>query len=73
MSEFNQKEWSIKIKKSSAKLNAETTEGFHPAFNHKGTGEITLPGDMRTTYRVPIDMWYNYHEAKYNTKIDRNE
>jgi len=70
--EFNQEEWSTKIREASAKLHAETPEGFHPAFNHAGSGEIMLPGEGFIVYRVPTDMWYDYHDAKYNTKMDRH-
>ena len=69
---FNQEEWSAKIRKASAEIDGQNPEKFHPAFNHAGTGEITIPGDPEI-YRVPIEMWYDYHEALYNTKMDRHE
>lgn len=69
--EFNQEEWNLKIREASAKIDGQNPEKFHPAFNHPGTGEIILPGEGFIVYRVPMDMWYDYHEAKYNTKIDR--
>ena len=70
--EFNQEEWSIKIKEASAKLDSQNLEKFNPAFNHSGSGEIMLPdNETFTVYRVPINMWYDYYDAKYNTKMDR--
>ncbi len=67
--EFNQEEWNSKIREASKKWFEENPD-YNPAYNYYDSGEITISGDPGY-YRVPLDMWYDYHDAKYNTKMDR--
>jgi len=67
--EFNQEEWNSKIREASAKWFKDNPD-YNPGFNYYDSGEITIPGDSQY-YRVPMDMWYDYHDAKYNTKMNR--
>lgn len=69
MTEERKQEWYSKIREASAKW-FEQNPDYHPAFNYGDSGEITIPGDPEY-YRVPREMWYEYHEELYNCKIDR--
>jgi len=57
---FNQDEWSVKIKEASAKWFKENPN-YNTALNYYDSEEIILPNDDNV-YRVPIDMWYAYYE-----------
>jgi hypothetical protein len=60
---FNQEEWNSKIREASKKWFEENPD-YHPAYNYYDSGEITIPGDPGY-YRVPMEMWEEYHKAKY--------
>lgn len=64
MTNFNQEFWNIKIKEASSKWFKENPD-YHPAYNYYDSREITIPGDLNY-YRIPIDMWKEYHKEKYN-------
>jgi hypothetical protein len=66
---FNQEEWSVKIKEASAKWFKDNPD-YNAALNYYDSGEIILPNDDNV-YRVPIDMWYDYHEDIWGYKIER--
>lgn len=61
--EFNQEEWNSKIREASKKWFEENPD-FNPGINYYDSGEITIPGDPGY-YRVPREMWEEYHKAKY--------
>lgn len=60
---FNQEEWNSKIREASKKWFEENPD-YNPGINYYDSGEISIPGDPGY-YRVPRDMWEDYHEAKY--------
>jgi hypothetical protein len=60
---FNQEDWNSKIREASKKWFEENPD-YHPAYNYYDSGEITIPGDSEY-YRVPMEMWVEYHKAKY--------
>ena len=62
--EFNQEEWNLKIREASAKWFEENPD-YNPGLNYYDSGEITIPGDPEY-YRVPIEMWEQYHREKYS-------
>ena len=65
---FDQEEWNVKIKEASAKWFKENPD-YNPAYNYYDSGEITIPGDSGY-YRIPMDMWYQYHYYKHNVNLD---
>tara|TARA_R110000868_G_C10688862_1_gene748114 strand:+ start:206 stop:424 length:219 start_codon:yes stop_codon:yes gene_type:complete len=69
--EFDQQAWNLKIREASAKWFEENLD-YNPAYNYYDTGEITIPEDSKY-YRVPIEMWYEYHEVMYNFKTNNKQ
>jgi hypothetical protein len=64
--EFNQEEWSAKIREASSKIDGGNPEKFNPAFNHPGTGEIMLPGEgFIKGYSCQEDMAEKKHTCYY--------
>lgn len=61
--DFNQEEWNLKIKEASRKWFEENPD-YNAAYNYYDSGEITIPEDTEY-YRVPMDMWEQYHKEKY--------
>ena len=61
--EFNQEEWNLKIREASKKWFEENPD-YNPGLNYYDSGEITIPGDPGY-YRVPMEMWEQYHREKY--------
>ena len=67
---FRDMQYEYIIIREASKKWFEENPDYHPAYNYYDSGEITIPGDSEY-YRVPMEMWYDYHDAKYNTKMDR--
>ena len=61
--EFNQEAWNLKIREASAKWFEENPD-YNPGLNYYDSGEIIIPGDPEY-YRVPMEMWEQYHREKY--------
>ncbi len=68
MTQERKEEWYSKIREASA-IWFEKNPDYHPAFNYYDSGEVTIPGD-KEYYRIPIEMWNEYHSELYNTKIE---
>ena len=63
--DFNQEEWNLKIREASKKWFEENPD-YNPAYNYYDSGEITIPEEGFVVYRVPIEMWEQYHKEKYS-------
>lgn len=68
MTQERKEEWYSKIREASA-IWFEKNPDYHPAFNYYDSGEVTIPGD-KEYYRIPTEMWNEYHSELYNTKIE---
>jgi hypothetical protein len=67
MTEEREKKWYSKIKEASVTWFKENPD-YNPAFNYYDSGEITIPNDTNY-YRIPIEMWKEYHKELYNSEI----
>ena len=61
--EFDQEAWNLKIREASAKWFKENPD-YNAGLNYYDSGEIIIPGDPEY-YRVPREMWEQYHSEKY--------